>query len=66
LQAIKADAIALELFEKLRKRLLVNKFSEIDIGDFSMATVDGGISLMSLSRNLIRWKYARPGLGDPV
>lgn len=46
-------AIASELFGKLRKRLLVNKFSEINIGDFPKETVDGGISLMSLLRNLV-------------
>lgn len=65
-QATTADAVALEPSAKLRESSAVNNSSDTAIRNFPKDAVDGGISLMGSSRNLARWKHARPGLGDPV
>jgi hypothetical protein len=65
-QATTADAVALEPSAKLRESSPVDDSSDTATKKFPKDAVDGGISLMSSSRNLARWKHARPGLGDPV
>ena len=65
-QATTADAVALEPSAKLRESSAVDGSSDTAIRNFPKDAVDGGISLLSSSRNLALWKHARPGLGDPV
>ena len=65
-QAMTADAVSLEPFAKPRFSNPIEKASEIHVNVSPKDIIDGGTSLMSSSRNLARWKHARPGFGEAV